>query len=48
MIVISAAGQRVGRGYVQHFAAQDANPIVAEIHVDNGTAVAAAGGDKFL
>ena len=39
VIIITGAGQGIGRGYAHHFAAQGAIPVIAELNGENGARV---------
>lgn len=41
VVVITGAGQGIGRAYARHFAANGAIPVIADINGDNGKRVAA-------
>ena len=51
VIVITGAGQGIGRAYAHHFADNGAIPVIADLNGDNGARVAGeieAGGDRAL
>ncbi len=51
VVIITGAGQGIGRAYAKHFAAHGAVPVIAELNGANGEAVAAeivAGGGDAL